>query len=51
VIPILRLRTMLNFYRSQRMIDERTFQETMAYLDAKDEERRTAKPGTGEPLQ
>lgn len=51
VIPILRLRTMLNFYRSQRMIDERTFQESMNYLAAKDEERRIADSGRDEPRQ
>jgi orotate phosphoribosyltransferase len=45
VTPILRLRTMLNFYRSQHLIDERTFQECLAYLAAKDEERNHHRNG------
>lgn len=40
VTPILRLRTMLNFYRAQQMIDEATFQNSMDYLASKDDERR-----------
>lgn len=39
VTPILRLRTMLNYYRSRRMIDERTFERCMNYLATKDAER------------
>jgi len=47
VTPILRLRTILNFYRSQRLIDERTFQQCVNYLTAKDEERRNGSSATG----
>jgi orotate phosphoribosyltransferase len=50
VTPILRLRTMLNFYRSRRMIDEQTFQESMGYLSAKDEERRQQSDREGNGL-
>lgn len=39
VTPILRLKTMLNFYHSSRMIDERTFDRCMSYLAAKNAER------------
>lgn len=39
VTPILRLKTMLNFYRSSRMIDERTFDRCVEYLAQKDAER------------
>lgn len=48
VTPILRLRTMLNFYRSQKMIDDRTFQACMTYLSTKDEERDEPEPGNSQ---
>lgn len=38
VTPILRLKTMLNFYRASRMIDEATFQRCLSYLAVKDSE-------------
>jgi orotate phosphoribosyltransferase/uridine monophosphate synthetase len=39
VTPILRLKTMLNYYHANRMIDEATFQRCLAYLADKDSER------------
>lgn len=50
VTPILRLRTMLNFYRSQKLIDERTFQACLTYLSAKDKERDEELPGENQGL-
>lgn len=45
VTPILRLRTMLNFYRSRKLIDEQTFENCLIYLADKDRERREDENG------
>lgn len=39
ITPILRLKTMLNYYHANRMIDEATFQRCLTYLADKDSER------------
>ncbi len=39
VTPILRLKTMLNYYLANRLIDDATYQRCMAYLADKDQER------------
>jgi orotate phosphoribosyltransferase/uridine monophosphate synthetase len=39
VTPILRLKTMLNYYQANRMIDEATFHRCLTYLADKDSER------------
>lgn len=39
VTPILRLKTMLNYYHANRMIDEATFERCLTYLTDKDRER------------
>lgn len=49
VTPILRLKTMLNYYRSNRMIDEQTFERCMEYLARKDAERHQDRNGNGRP--
>lgn len=40
VTPILKLRTMLNYYLAKKMIDEKTFRVCLDYLATKDDERR-----------
>lgn len=49
VTPILRLRTILNFYRAKNMIDDKTFQMCLSYLANKDDERRDTTGNGDEP--
>jgi orotate phosphoribosyltransferase len=47
VTPILRLKTMLNFYHSNQQIDDRTFERCMDYLQRSQPERAEPEAGPG----